>query len=537
MKKIIKFLFSFLLNLLSIFKNIFDLAWQASFISLFFLVSGKRDSFGVYCSILLSFKATFAGLAHNFRFFSPFFPSFFLWFARLFSGNDRFSHSFILGASGSGKSSTFEYFLNGDVLNNYGLLLIEPHGDLTNRFLHHKVFSKNHPSQAYKRLVVLDFESLSPTPFNIFKLSLPSDLARKQIRIDSLVSGYMSAFTKAMPEMTPAMLNLMRNVMTATFYLKNPTFFDLIKMLDNYENLENKYLSVFAKLPSPSLRHFFSSDFANLDLQRTKEGLKRRLSSLISQRQLELSLCAKENVVDFEDIMNNGKILVIKASKELGEDISKLVGNLVLQFVYNQSFYRKQHSKKTIPFFCYIDECHNYISDSVIKGISEGRKFGLHFVLANQHLGQSMTDREQKAVLNSNVKICGKVNYEDASRMAKEMGIKNSDRFLRLRAGEFFYQSGYMFAKAVKFPKSFAVKSYSFGGVFSKYMSRKKQKEVMKLVIEDCQKIQKKTQKVISNISEQIEDIETKIIQAMSHKQKQIHQKLKNSQFTLNHDN
>ena len=75
---------------------------------------------------------------------------------------ERLTHVHILGRSGSGKSTAMESFIHSDIKKgNRAIVLIEPHGELTERVLSYKLFDKE---EHRKRLVVLDFESQELRP-------------------------------------------------------------------------------------------------------------------------------------------------------------------------------------------------------------------------------------------------------------------------------------------------------------------------------------------------------------------------------------
>lgn len=373
----------------------------------------------------------------------------------------RKSHAYIIGKSGAGKTSTIQWFLHRDVRCGHGIALIEPHGELTEDFLRFDLFRIGHRSQAYKRLVVLDFESSNPTPFNIFKVPLPEDKDERQIRIDELAASYMPAFELTIrPEMTDKMYLMLKNIITAVFHLDDPSFLDLVRILDPENRLDPRYGELFRSLENQVLRGYFETDFFGKTINCTKEGLKDRLQGLLVQRQLQKSLLAKENAVDFQGIMREGKILVVKARKErVGEFTSRMIGNLVHQFLYAEAFRRINEPGRRIPFFIYMDECQNYINKSVIDGLSETRKFGFFYMLANQRLNQNMTLEQQKALLDCKTKLCGLVNARDVQEVAASMSLNQRQRkrlmSMMMKPGEFFFHTDGRLPKRVKFSSAF----------------------------------------------------------------------------------
>lgn len=238
----------------------------------------------------------------------------------------RTRHTYILGMSGSGKSATMEMFLYRDVRKGHGIALIEPHGELADRFLHFDLFRLDHKGQAHQRLVLLDLESPEPTPFNIFRIPLPSAPVSRAIRIDELAASFLQALKLAIrPEMTEGMEAMLRNAITAVFHLPDPSFRDLIGILDDAGSLEARYHCLFEGLENPILRGYFEKDFFRPKADLTKLPLKDRLRNLLCSRQVQRAFLAEENAVDFEAILAEGKILVVRARKNvLGEDASRM---------------------------------------------------------------------------------------------------------------------------------------------------------------------------------------------------------------------
>lgn len=372
---------------------------------------------------------------------------------------ERKRHCYILGVSGSGKSATMESLLYRDIKQGHGIALIEPHGELTYRCLHYDLLSLNQSSQTYKRLVLFDLESQRPTAFNIFNIPLPDEPVERQIRIDEVVSSYMPAFQMAIsPEMTENMHAMLRNVFTAVFYLPEPSMADVVQILAPNGMLENKYHRLIDSLPNHILRAYFQQDFFSNTVEKTKAPLRNRLQHLLTQCQLQKSLLAKENALDFDAVLREGKILIVRASKErVGEQTARMIGNLIHQCLYAAAL-RRNIRRQITPFYCYVDECQNYMSQTVVQGLSEARKFGFHYVLANQYLGQGMSKDQQKALLSCRVKLCGAVNADDANEMAKQMNIEAHKRHLKtLKAGEFYIHKGEHKGHFVKFPRTFTL--------------------------------------------------------------------------------
>lgn len=81
----------------------------------------------------------------------------------------------------------------------------------------------------------------------------------------------------------------------------------------------------------------------------------------------------KKSTIDFEDIMDSGKILICNFSKGLlGEDVSELFGIAVLAKLQPASLRRarlKQSERRA--FYLYIDEFQNFATTSFVRMLSE----------------------------------------------------------------------------------------------------------------------------------------------------------------------
>jgi len=97
-----------------------------------------------------------------------------------------------------------------------------------------------------------------------------------------------------------------------------------------------------------------------------------------------------KSAFNFFDAMNQGKIILVKLSKGLtGEENSKLLGRMVTMQIKLSALKRASlEPKDRIPFFLYIDEFQNYVSQSIESILSEARKYKLGLTIAHQYIDQ-----------------------------------------------------------------------------------------------------------------------------------------------------
>jgi hypothetical protein len=83
------------------------------------------------------------------------------------------------------------------------------------------------------------------------------------------------------------------------------------------------------------------------------------------------------------------------------------------------------------PFYLYIDECARYVNEDIARILDEARKFGLHLILAHQHLAQlrrAGEDVYSAVMTNAQTKVVfGGLSPEDAGIMARQIFMGEYD--------------------------------------------------------------------------------------------------------------
>jgi DNA helicase HerA-like ATPase len=115
-------------------------------------------------------------------------------------------------------------------------------------------------------------------------------------------------------------------------------------------------------------------------------------------------LTQEKSKLNFDDIMNNKKILLCNLSKgRIGEDTSSFLGSLLVAKIQLAALKRVDiHEDKRTDFFLYIDEFQNFATPSFAQLLSEARKYKLNTILAHQTISQ-IEDKNLLKVILANV--------------------------------------------------------------------------------------------------------------------------------------
>jgi hypothetical protein len=122
--------------------------------------------------------------------------------------------------------------------------------------------------------------------------------------------------------------------------------------------------------------------------------------------------------------MDNKRIFIANLSKGLlGEDKANLLGSLLVTSFELAALERVEVPEgKRQDFFLFIDEFHNFTTDSFATILSEARKYHLGITLSHQYLDQ-VHERVRHAIFgNVGSLVAFRVGESDAHLLANEYG-------------------------------------------------------------------------------------------------------------------
>lgn len=328
--------------------------------------------------------------------------------------DDRMRHTFIIGQTGTGKSTLMESMILQDIRGGQGLAVIDPHGDLIDGILG-KI-----PPERMEDVILFDvLDRESPVGFNILQWST---IDERDLIIDELytVIDHLYDMRQTGGPMFEANMRGMLKLLMGERKCDDftPTILNFIMCYLN-ESFRNWLGS---RIDDPS-----NSDFIR-ELERTGgEGSIRNIAPYVTSKfgrytndtTLMRIIGQERTSFDFEDIMNNGKIFLVKLGKgRFGSQVSSLLANmLVSRFKYAAMRRGNLPKDKRRDFHLYVDECHNLPSENFTELLAEARKFRMSLTLATQYTAQ-MSSRDVRNNLLS--AIIGNVGTFIAFRIGQE---------------------------------------------------------------------------------------------------------------------
>lgn len=343
---------------------------------------------------------------------------------------DRFKHTHIIGATGTGKSTLLLQMMISDMELGNGFAVLDPHGDLIDTLLQHV------PEERVVDVIVIDpSETSYPIGLNVLA---PGSEDENDVLANDLVAVFRRLSTSWGDQMNTVLYNALLVFLQNT---RTGTLIDLRRFLVE-KPFRDTWLST---VTDPSIAYYWKHEYP---LQKTSSigPILTRLDAFLRPRQIRL-MVAQQKMVNLKEAIAEKAIVCVKLSKGLlGADNSYLLGSLLISKLHQAAFAQQslpQEERK--PYFLYVDEFQNFATPSMTDILSGARKYKLGLILAHQDLAQLQKgDSELASAVLSNAytRICFRVGEGDAKKLAEGVSAFTAQDFQNLDTGEAIVRVG-----------------------------------------------------------------------------------------------
>lgn len=316
-----------------------------------------------------------------------------------FEQPDRSRHCYIVGATGTGKSTLLYNMAIQDIENGEGVAVIDPHGDLYHQLL------ESIPKHRVGDIVLVD---PSDFEYSVGINFLECDASNKRVQMNFVVNEMIKIFDRLYDMRVaggPIFEQYMRNAMLLVMDSDYPaaTLMDVLLVFE-----EKKFRGfLLEKCKNPVVVNFWKRQAeeacGEASLKNLAPYITSKLNQFTTNALLRPIIGQQRSTVDFRELIDTGKILLVNLSKGLlGELDTQLLGMLVIGKIFTAAMGRaavcSEHRK---PLSLYVDEFQNFTTDTVAHLLSEARKFGLYLTLANQNLAQLSANSGKHSILDA----------------------------------------------------------------------------------------------------------------------------------------
>lgn len=310
-------------------------------------------------------------------------------------------HSFIVGASGSGKSKFISLFVDRlqkstAVAMNYHVVVIDPHASITDDFNH--IDSKK----------VINFGNESTELFS----GTATDISAATELTGTLFRSLMSENATAKTD------RLLRFSLYVLLTAQAMSLGNLKRFLTEVE-LRDQLLDHVRGYVPDNIIHFFGADFNDLRTKYYNETIS-PIVSLVDEMQMQPALVG-EGELSLSKTIEENFLTVFSLNKvSMGDKVVKTVAGLLIQ----QIFLLAQARAFSQRILLIIDEVSVVQNPALAQILSEARKFGLSVMLTQQYFGQ--IDKELQDSIFTNVfnYYAFKVSEEDARTLEGNLTIE-----------------------------------------------------------------------------------------------------------------
>jgi hypothetical protein len=356
-------------------------------------------------------------------------------------------HSYLAAQSGAGKSELLKALLISLQVRSkpkFVTVLVDPHGDLALECARLKYFR----DQTRRPLVYIApdlVNGAAPTlnPFDLCGRALSEEQQERSAQ--NLAANFTTMLSKGEVRLSLPMKTVLTPLLALLlrFSAKSsqpPTFFDLECFLDDRRNAD--LIAFGLQHGSAEQQHFLRSTFRSPELRATKFSLRLKLASLLQHSAFVRLLARPRSTWDIPQALQPGTTIIINASRALlGGEVSEIFGRTIVSLL--QSHCMERSPAKRVPVFLLLDEAASFVPESLKSGLTEARKFGLHYVLVHQVLRQGGHSLEFQNTLmgNTALKIVGNVGAATRTALAKEMECA-PDLLTNFPVGNFVFKHG-----------------------------------------------------------------------------------------------
>ena len=334
------------------------------------------------------------------------------------TNTDRARHMYVVGQTGTGKSTYLENLALQDMLSGRGFAFVDPHGDTAEKLL------AMVPKERTEDVIYFSPSDTDyPLGLNLFE----ADSANQK---DFVIQEVLNMLYKLYDPQRQGIIgpryeNLFRNA--ALTVMADPaggTFIDIPKLFRDQEFVKQKLQYV----TDPTVREFWLKEIPQSqrsnDFGEIVGWFVSKFGAFLSNEMMRNIIGQTHSAFDLRTLMDEGKILLVNLSKgRVGQLNMQLLG-----MIFVMKFQAAAMSRANVPeserrdFTLYVDEFQNFSTDSFATILSEARKYHLDLIVANQYTTQ-LTDEIRDAVFgNTGTLVSFRVGHdEDAEAMSKRL--------------------------------------------------------------------------------------------------------------------
>ena len=299
--------------------------------------------------------------------------------------DNRMQHMFIIGMTGTGKSTILEHMVLQDIRSGRGLCLIDPHGELVEGIL------GKFPKERADDLILIDIlDKERPIPMNFLNWRTVEE---RDFIIDELFATLMTIyrdhqmFGPVFEQNFRGMMKLLLGDSAREAFVPTLLEFHMLYLNPLFRKL------CLMEIKDDQIRDFvleLEQSRMDYSIQNCSPYITSKISRFIHDTTLKRIVGYGGMCINFEEVMDTGKVVLCNLGKgQFGETVSSLFAGMIVS-----RFKAATMKRASVPanerrdFFLYVDEFQNIANESFSELLAEARKYRLGLIMANQYAEQ-----------------------------------------------------------------------------------------------------------------------------------------------------
>jgi hypothetical protein len=355
---------------------------------------------------------------------------------------DRRRHLYIIGQTGTGKTSLMKEMVRQDIENGKGVCVIDPHGEFAEHTL-----SVVPPVRAEDVIYFNPADVERPLGLNMLEID-PNHPEQKTFVANELLAIVKSLY-KDLPEaFGPMFEQYFKNavlLLLDDYANEIPTLAEIPKVLSDRDYRHEK----LSRETNPLVKNFWEFEAEKAGGEAALENMvpyiTSKLNPFLANDYVRPIVGQKKSAFNFREVINNNKILIVNLSKgRIGDINANLLGMIIVGKLLMAALSRvdiaDENQRK--DFYLYMDEFQNFTTESIATILSEARKYRLNLIIAHQFIKQLKEEIRNAVFGNVGSMIVFRIGADDAEFMKNQfepifspqdlMNIDNFNAFVKL---------------------------------------------------------------------------------------------------------
>jgi hypothetical protein len=335
------------------------------------------------------------------------------------SSEDRLRHFYVIGQTGTGKTTLLRDMIIQDIQNGEGCCFIDPHGSDVQDIL------ARVPKERYEDVIYFDPSNIDrPMGMNMLEYD-PRYPEQKTFVVNELFSIFDKLFDMKTAG-GPMFEQYFRNA--TMLVLEDPesgnTLVDVSRVLANKAFRELK----LSRCKNPIVLQFWTEVAGKAGGEASLANIVPYITSkfdvFLANDIMRPLIAQEKSSFNFRDVMDGKKILLVNLAKgRLGDINANLIGLILVGKILMSALSRVDAMHTGFPpFYLYIDEFQNITTNSISTILSEARKYKLSLHIAHQFIAQLKDDIKNAVFGNVGSIVSYRVGAEDAEYLEKQFG-------------------------------------------------------------------------------------------------------------------